>query len=229
MQGSRSGTRSPNSFSIVKSPSAGNSSSFVGNSRTISGTSPQTSPLVSPRSSSPNTSTDWNGPTYSPDCDAPESSDDTDQLRAREPSDCHGVTRVVTNARIPQSSSSVVIGNQSSSNYKAKLSSPYNITSRPGTEVDLLVSRVDRIQGAHMKQEDGAISPDGFDMLEWSEVLRKNNGCASTATGMVPGPTSNGLEGFPKRALNEGTGVVHQNTVELRQLQPHPEAFPDVS
>ena len=133
------------------------------------------------------------------------------------------MTRVVTNARIPQSSSSVVIGNQSSSNYKEKLFSPYNITARPGTEVDLLVSRVDSIQGAHVKQEDGAVSPDGFDMQEWSEVLRKNNGCASTATGTY------GLEGFPKGALNEGTGVVHQNTVELRQLQPHPEAFPDVS
>ena len=139
------------------------------------------------------------------------------------------MTRVVTNARIPQSSSSVVIGNQYSSNYKAKLFSPNNITAKPGTEVDLLMSRVDNIQGAHVKQENGAVSPDGFDMQDWPEVLNKNNGCASTATGMVPGPTSYGVEGFPKGAVNEGTGVICQNTMELRQLLPHPEAFPDVS
>eukprot|EP00250_Pteridium_aquilinum_P015682 c22699_g1_i1 orf=609-3917(+) len=72
-EGSRSGLRSPNSYSVD------------GSSRTVAGVSPQTSPLVSPRSSSPNTSADWNGgTTYSPECDEPESSDDTDQFRLRE-------------------------------------------------------------------------------------------------------------------------------------------------
>lgn len=57
-EGNRNGMRSPNSYSTDRASS-------LGNSHMIAASSPQTSPLVSPRACSPNTGTEWNGRTNS--------------------------------------------------------------------------------------------------------------------------------------------------------------------
>lgn len=170
-EGNRSGMRSPSSYST-------DGGSPLGNSRVIATSSPQTSPLVSPRASSPNTSTDWNGHTYSPEYDDPESSDDTDHCFQQEwdpnvspvVSGLEGAS--VVNARNLQSRASFSAKNQNGVGYEEKNSALFhNICST--TPMDQRVSGVGQAQGIPSKWEnDIVVPPGGFDLLEYTELLK---------------------------------------------------------
>ncbi|MCO5597663.1 hypothetical protein L7F22_051744 [Adiantum nelumboides] len=176
-EGSRSGLRSPNSYSV-------DGSSTFGNPCGVAGTSPQTSPLVSPRSSSPNTSSaDWNGgPTYSPECDEPESSDDTDQFRLRELEAANTSTNRGSGLAVGNILSVGNIGhqnsppfpstNQNGGRYGEKRIPP----SYEGTNGSAAAAYPGSggAQAMPLKQENGSMTPPGgFDLLEYCEVLKQ--------------------------------------------------------
>lgn len=173
-EGSRSGLRSPNSYSVD-----GNAS--FANSGGVAGSSPQTSPLVSPRSSSPNTSADWNGgPTYSPEGEELESSDDTDQSRVREvdTSASNATTRgagvAVPNAGGLPSSMPYSASNQNGASYGEK-GLPFLYENTNGSAAAAYPSVLGAVgaQSLPVKMENGAVTPPGgFDLLEYCEVLK---------------------------------------------------------
>lgn len=180
-EGSRSGLRSPNSYSV-------DGSSTFGNSRGVAGTSPQTSPLVSPRSSSPNTSSvDWNGgPTYSPECDEPESSDDTDQFRLRELEAANTATNRGTGVAVGNVPSVGNVGRLNSPAFPSinQNGGPYGDRSMRlsyegtnGTAAAVYSSISGPLGGAQalpLKQESDAVTPPGgFDLFEYCEVLKQ--------------------------------------------------------
>ncbi|KAI5076380.1 hypothetical protein GOP47_0008445 [Adiantum capillus-veneris] len=188
-EGSRSGLRSPNSYSV-------DGSSTFGNPRGVAGTSPQTSPLVSPRSSSPNTSSaDWNGgPTYSPECDEPESSDDTDQFRLRELEAANTATNRGPVVAIGNATSVGNIGrlnstpfpfiNQNGGRYGEKSLPPsYEGTNGTAAAAYTSITGLGGAQALPLKQENGAVTPPGgFDLLEYCEVLKQVKSWGSKET-----------------------------------------------
>ncbi|KAH7299477.1 hypothetical protein KP509_24G013800 [Ceratopteris richardii] len=154
-EGSKSGFHSPNSYSI-------DGGSSFGNPHRVAGTSPQTSPLVSPRSSTPST-TDWNGgPACSPERDEPESSEDTDGYRLREGEAAQNA--IYMRSSLAERATSVVNhGHQSSYNY-----TPIN---KDGAH-----------HGEGALQTSYEAPPGGYDLYEYGEALKQVKGWGSKGT-----------------------------------------------
>lgn len=164
-EGNRSGMRSPNSYLSDGSTSLGN---------TIATSSAQTSPLVSPRASSSNTSIIWNGLMCSPEC---ESSDDTDQssrLQEYKPSlsqvlnGVAGMAATKPGSLQPRASFSTT--NQNGAGYEEMRTAPLNDV-HCATTLHKAVSELSTAQGI-LSNNGAVVPPGGFDLLEWCELMK---------------------------------------------------------
>lgn len=156
--------RSPNSYTTEGSPS-------IGNSNTITGISPQTSPLVSPRASS--TSADWNGLANSSERDEIESSDDIDKYRL---SEFESKPSALVNGE--SGIAAKELGHQFSTSFPNMGIYGQNYTQSYKMEPDTIAAALvqSRVNAADIGKENSAVAaPGNFGLSQWSEALKQSN------------------------------------------------------